>query len=66
VTDRMVRLQAGAKPAVAKQQSILIGPGGMVHGKRIRRWLADTLDSEDVKSPHVVTHCFEICLGSRP
>lgn len=66
VTDWMVWHQAGVKPAVAEQQMFLIGPGGKELGEWTRRCLTDTLDSKDVKSLHLITHCFEFCLGIGP
>lgn len=49
--------------AASDQQGFLIGPGGKELGKWTRRWLTDTLDGKDVKSLHLITHCFSFGFG---
>lgn len=62
----MIRHQAGVKLAVSEQQGFAIGTGRKELGKWTRRWLTDTLDGKDVKSLHLITHCFAFQLGFGP
>lgn len=55
--------QACVKLAASEQQGFIAGPGGQELGKWTRRWLTDTLDGKDVKSLHLITHCFAFHFG---